>query len=256
MKMQGNTILVAGGASGIGRGLAELLHRLGNEVLIFDAEPGTARAVAAANPGMRVVDLDLASVWSVADFSEQVAALCPELNMLVDIAIAFPVRHLPGLQALLDDDPTPEKLEARRLGIQQLTGTLLPHFRKRAHGSVMKVSVGPVLAPAGTAMGGLSAWAGADGGLHASALSVRKRWASACIEVMDVARPSRAERMSPLAAARPGDVSRTQFVSSVAHLLAEGLQEMAALARLRALWPAPRPATHRTRDDDLLSEIH
>lgn len=242
MQMQGNTILVAGGAQGIGRGIAELLQRLGNEVIVLGDAAGTARAA----PGLRVVDLDLADPWAVAGFGEQVAATCPALNLLVDIAIAFPLSHLPGLQSLLGDDTTPARLEAHRLGMQQLAGTLLPHFRKRTQSALMKLSVGPLLVPADAARGGLSAWPGGEGGLQASALSVRKRWARACVEVMDVARPSRAERMSP--PARPAAVSRTEFITRVAHLLAEGLHETAALARLQALWPAPAPAVRHADD--------
>lgn len=240
MRMQGNTILVAGGAAGIGRGLAELLGRLGNEVLVFGAPAGSAMP-----DGLRAVDLDLADPWSVAAFSEQVAATCPGLNLLVDIAIAFPVRYLPGMQALLRDDETHEQLEAHRLGMQHLTGALLPHFRKRSASAVMRVSVGPALVP-----GALPARPFVEGSAPACAMSVRKRWASACIEVVDIAVPSRAEPSS----ADHGDVSRGVFMSGVTALLAEGLHEEAALARLQSLWPLRARAVRETAHDDAMPQ--
>ncbi|MFG6486735.1 SDR family NAD(P)-dependent oxidoreductase [Roseateles sp. BYS78W] len=244
MRMQGNTILVAGGAGGIGRGLAELLCRLGNEVIVFGLPAG-----ASLQQGLRVVDIDLADPWSVAAFSEQVAAVCPGLNMLVDIAIAFPVKYLPGMQALLGDDETPSRLEAHRLGMQHLTGALLPHLRKREHSAVWSLSVGPAFAPLHAGRGTASPRAATAGSAPAFALSVTKRWASARIEVVDIAVPSRGH-----VAMEHRGMSRGEFVSRLAGLLAEGLQEEAALARLRALWPLARPAVRETEDDDSVSE--
>lgn len=243
MQMQGNTILVSGGTHGIGRSFAELLCRMGNEVLVFDSDPGQALATARAVPGMRAVALDVADPWSVAGFSEQLAATCPALNLLVNIAIAFPVRQLPGLGALLGGDDTHERAEARQLGIQHLTGALQGHFRRRGRGAVMNVSVGPVLGlpPARRP--------DADVGARACALSVTKRWARACIEVTEVGVATPDEALH--ANVRGPGMSQVQWLTSLAHLLAEGLQEDAAVERLRALRPVPRPAARESQREVL-----
>jgi uncharacterized oxidoreductase len=243
MQMQGNTILVAGGARGIGRGLAEQLCWLGNEVIVLDEEPHQAQAAAGATPGMCAVTLDVADPWRVAAFCEQVAGSCPGLNVLVNITIALPVRHLPGLGALLQGDDTHARAQARQLGIQHLTGALLAHFRRRGRGSVMNVSVGPVLGPPPVRRSDF------DAGGRACAVSVTKRWARACIEVTDVGvAPSAGAADAALL--RPG-LSRVQWLSSLAHLLAEGLQEDAAIARLRTLGDVPRPVARETRREAL-----
>ena len=94
MKLTENTIFITGGGTGIGRGLAESLHKLGNKVIISGRRKQHLDATTKANPGMDSVELDIADPANIAAAAKKLIADYPALNVLINNA---------GIM-LIDDD--------------------------------------------------------------------------------------------------------------------------------------------------------
>ena len=145
MKMTGNTILITGGGSGIGRALAESFRKLGNEVIIAGRRQNALDEVIQANPGIRGLTFDVTDAGSIRDFAQQVTGEFPNLNVVINNAGMMrpeDVKDHPG-----DLDTAEATITTNLLGPIRLTGALLPHLQKQADATVMMVTSGLAFVP-------------------------------------------------------------------------------------------------------------
>ena len=82
MRLTQRTVLVTGGGTGIGRGLAEALHDLGNTVIVAGRRAHHLEDVASASPGIRTMALDITDPSSIARVARNVLQNHPELDVL------------------------------------------------------------------------------------------------------------------------------------------------------------------------------
>src|SRR3954462_284667 len=96
MKTSGNTILITGGGSGIGRGLAESFHARGNRVIIAGRRQALLDEVTHANPGMASLVLDIENAAAICDFAKKLTAAHPTLNVVIHNAGIMRAENVAG----------------------------------------------------------------------------------------------------------------------------------------------------------------
>ena len=183
MNITGNTILITGGGSGIGRGLAEALHAQGNQVIIAGRRKAALEETAAANPGMKFLTLDIEDRGAVRAFAGRVAAEFPALNVLINNAgIMRPEDLLAQQDDLADAEST---VITNLLGPIRLTAALLPLLRKQPHSTIINVTSGLAFVPLALT----PTYSATKAAIHSYTISLRYQLRDTAIEVLEIVPP-------------------------------------------------------------------
>ncbi|MGD0730135.1 MAG: SDR family NAD(P)-dependent oxidoreductase [Terracidiphilus sp.] len=183
MHLTHNTILITGGGSGIGRGLAEALHKLGNQVVIAGRRKQALDETTAANPGMKSLMLDIVSPDAIREFAAHAAAEFPAINVLINNAgIMRPENLLAQPPDLADAEAM---ITTNLLGPIRLTAALLPHLEKQAHAAIINVSSGLAFVPLALT----PAYCATKAAIHSYTQSLRYQLRSTAVEVLELIPP-------------------------------------------------------------------
>ena len=183
MKMTGNTILITGGGSGIGRGLAEAFHALGNQVIIAGRRKGALDATTTANPGMKSATLDIENAASIRTFAAKLAADYPKLNVVIQNA---GIMRVEDLKAQPQDLADAESIIATNLlGPIRLTAALLPQLQKQSSSVIMTVTSGLAFVP----LAPTPTYCATKAAIHSYTQSLRYQLRGTTTEVLELIPP-------------------------------------------------------------------
>lgn len=181
MQMKGNTILVTGGGTGIGRGLAESFYQLGNHVVIAGRRREPLETVVDANPGMQYLLLDQGDAGDIARFSAELLERYPDLNVVINNA---------GIQlredlSVGDVSAAEQTVAINLLGPIRLTAALLPALLGRPEATILNVSSGLGFMPQALT----PTYCATKAALHSYTQSLRFQLRATPIQVIEIVPP-------------------------------------------------------------------
>jgi uncharacterized oxidoreductase len=182
MKLTDNTIFITGGGTGIGRGLAEALHKLGNKVIISGRRKEHLNATTRANPGMDSVELDIADPASIAAVAKKLIADYPALNVLINNAGVMQIDDAAGK---IDDELLTSTVTTNLLGPIRLTAALIEHLKKQAKAAVIYNTSALAFVPLALT----AVYSATKAALHSYVLSQRYKLKSTSVSVLEIAPP-------------------------------------------------------------------
>jgi uncharacterized oxidoreductase len=218
MRLTGNTIFITGGGSGIGRALAEALHKLGNQVIISGRRQNALEEVTAANPGMKSIALDIEDLASIAGAVQKLTQDFPTLNILLNNAgIMRPEVLQKG--AVTDAEAI---VTTNLLGPIRITAALMPHLLKQSSATVINVSSGLAFVP----LAMTPTYCATKAAIHSYTQSLRYQLQSTSIKVLEIIPPWVATELMGEKPTDPRAMPLDKFIAETIDILGTDAEEI------------------------------
>jgi len=212
MQISGNTILITGGGSGIGRGLAETFHALGNQVVIAGRRKELLEETVAAHPGMKAAVLDIGSADAIRSFAEQIKRDYPALNVVIQNAGMMKQEVLKDGE-VADAEAT---IATNLLGPIRLTAALLPLLLKQSRAAIMTVTSGLGFVP----LAMTPTYCATKAAIHSYTQSLRYQLQGTAVQVLELIPPYvQTELMGPRQASDPNAMPLKDYIAESMKIL-------------------------------------
>jgi len=189
MRTSGNTILLTGGSSGIGRELARRWHDMGNTVIVTGRRMDALEETAAGRPGIVPMVLDMTDAAAITSFAATLRASHPALNVLVNNAGIMLNEEIGTARNLADAEAM---IVTNLLGPIRLIDALVDHLAVQDDAAVVNVSSGLAFVPLARA----ATYSATKAALHSYTLSLRQKLAGR-VEVIEIVPPGVRTELTP-----------------------------------------------------------
>jgi uncharacterized oxidoreductase len=185
----GNTILITGGGTGIGRALAERLHALGNTVIIASRRTALLKEVASGFRDMHAMTLDQRDPESVRRLADEIVKVHSGLNVVINNAGVQRRESMLNMKVADSAD----QVETNLNGPIRVTAALLAHLVSRPRARIVNVSSGLAFVPRAS----FATYSATKAGIHSYTQSLRHQLRNTAVDVIELAPPPVRTEITP-----------------------------------------------------------
>jgi uncharacterized oxidoreductase len=213
MKMTGNTILMTGGGTGIGRALAHRFHDLGNDVIVTGRRRAPLDETIAGRERMHAELLDVADPEAIRDFARHIAATHSNLNILINNAGIMPLENAGAPRNLHDAEAV---ITTNILGPIRLSDALLDHLVAQPDSAIVNVTSGLAFVPTKRA----PTYSATKAAMHSYTLTLREALKGR-VDVIELAPPGVQTDLTPGQASNAAYQPLDDYADEVMRLFAQ-----------------------------------
>ena len=204
MKTTGNTILITGGGSGIGRGLAIRFNELGNKVIVAGRRMEALEETIAGRHDMHARVLDVGDPDAIAEFAERIRAEHPTFNVLINNAGIMRGENVTSKRDLHDAEQT---ISTNLLAPIRLTNELIDHLVGQADAAIVNVTSGLAFVP----LSSTPTYNATKAAMHSYTVSLREQLKGR-VQIIELAPPAVQTELTPGQSTREGYMSLDDFI--------------------------------------------
>ncbi len=204
MQTSGNTILITGGGSGIGRELARKWHDLGNTVIVAGRTRASLDETAAGHDNIHTMIVDVGDAEDIARFAKKVVEVHPAINVLVNNAGIMRFEDITEERELGDAEAT---IATNLLGPIRLIDGLIEHLKAHENAAIINVTSGLAFVP----MPRTATYSATKAAMHSYTVSLRAKLEGK-VEVIELAPPAVQTELTPGQSTREGYMPLDEFI--------------------------------------------
>jgi uncharacterized oxidoreductase len=225
MKLSGNTIIITGGTSGIGRELVEKLLARGNHIVTCGRRKDRLEQLRSAHPEVATRVCDVMNEAQRREFAEWVAANHAAANVLVNNA---GIQLITDLTKPIDVERVRGEVETNIVAPLHFASLFAPLLAKKDGAAIVNISSGLAFSP----LAFMPVYCASKAAVHSFTLSMRRQMRDLGIAVHEIAPPAvdselGRERWSNTGAASHGGMPVSEFVQAMLEALESGVPEAA-----------------------------